>query len=369
MAVFDHNVSDYQEDVTLDYRYCNCTVIYIFEHNFVDTLHVKSDLLSETAREWQVLVGQYGGNITDGAVRHICIRTYIGTDSPTTYPTRDPTEDPSIDPTTDPTAPTPSPTTSTTDLPTDAPTDDPTPAPTSNPTTDPTTNPTHSPSEQPSTNSPTIEPTTNPTMQPTVNYEEDDTMDVLFSKFNPLTPSNGSIVTYLDILDAVCSFCLCLRVPITFDVPICFWYFSSNQMHFEMDIEVHSFPDEIANVFHCGSKTEAFPIVFVNGTGNRVLAVGIRASDISYRGHYSNVTIGVTNHIEIDISQGWFKVQVNGAIVIDRSKSQHSTTNNVSCYVSSPHWQSADSTVTNIRIYSGLDYGENDVFVLDVTCF
>ena len=61
-----------------------CAVICTLSCNSVD-MRAHSGSLGETRTEWQVLVGQYGPlfPMTDGVVRHICIRTYIATDSPT----------------------------------------------------------------------------------------------------------------------------------------------------------------------------------------------------------------------------------------------------------------------------------------------
>lgn len=171
-------------------------------------------------------------------------------------------------------------------------------------------------------------------------------------------PEQGEIITYIDIYDSVSTLYIHFTVILTNCIHC--------QMHFEMDIEVHSFPNSgWANIMHCGDSANSpisFPGVFIHsdaGTDGESLegfAITWNTVDNDYnKNHTDYLTIGESYHLDIDVTQGWMKFQLNGEIAYSEAKSRHFTPNNVPCWTSDPSWDAADVTVSNFRVYSGIN--------------
>jgi len=152
--------------------------------------------------------------------------------------------------------------------------------------------------------------------------------EVLYSNAGPIVPAKGSVLTHIDIGDT---------------------------MHFEMDVVIHSWPSNWFNIIHCGSvNSMRQPGVWIHGWS---------ASEIGFHVLWdpeSNVNTGGALELEetyrlvMDMSQGSFKVTVNGDVRWDRHDvGTHSNYDNVKCYVSDNWYNAADVTITNLLITDG----------------
>ena len=130
-------------------------------------------------------------------------------------------------------------------------------------------------------------------------------------------------------------------------------------------LNVLCFPHGPRNItrFHCGSTNEErVPGIWIHPTSGD--EGGVREG---FHVKFSNVedyndgpestaylTIGETYHIEIDITQSWFQLIVDGQVSYSAPKARHVTYENMKCYASDPWYPAADVTVSNIRIFTGI---------------
>lgn len=133
-------------------------------------------------------------------------------------------------------------------------------------------------------------------------------------------------------------------------------------MHFEMDIEVHSFPNNWSNILYCGTSEYGFPGIYIHpdsGTdGNSEEGFTIQWSTVDNeraRNHTDYINIGETYHLQIDVTQGWLKITLDDEVHYNAAKARHTTPDNVPCWMSSPWDDVANVTVSNLRVYSGID--------------
>ena len=140
----------------------------------------------------------------------------------------------------------------------------------------------------------------------------------------PLVPVYGKLVGYVDILDDV---------------------------HFEIDFTINSWPvGDWGSIFQCGTANEVrYPGLFIHpdsgvdgavweGLYIVVTGVGIMSDHLQ---------LDVNYHVEIDFTQSWWTVVVNGETIRDgESKSSHTVTQSMPCYSGFPHVGAADVTIT-----------------------
>jgi hypothetical protein len=128
-----------------------------------------------------------------------------------------------------------------------------------------------------------------------------------------------------------------------------------DEMHFELDVVVHSWPESTwENFFHCGSSNSIrYPGVWLHPSS---ASEGFRMHIPSEPGWVgAPLVLGDTYHIEMEYTQSWLSVTINGESVYDASKSSHTTYDSQPVYGSDPWYDAADVTVSNIVIWSGAD--------------
>jgi len=158
----------------------------------------------------------------------------------------------------------------------------------------------------------------------------------IFSKDGPFTPTKGSVMANIEI---------------------------SDEMHFEMDIVVHSLPDSgTESILHCGTKnhspSERFPAIFLyepsRATG---FNVRLTTSDTTCCGegptHSPALNLEQSYHLEVEFTQSWLSVKVDGESTYFEHHGTHAT-GQQPCYAGNPWIDAADVTISNLRILSGL---------------
>lgn len=151
-----------------------------------------------------------------------------------------------------------------------------------------------------------------------VRYQE------VYSRPEAFRPVKGSVLTYIDIVE---------------------------EMHFEMDIEVHSIGTGHENVLHCGSiLQERQPAIWIHpdqGFANRWFT-----AEGQTNANFQGIEAGQTYHLEFDMAPYTWKVTVDGV------ETPHSlnelgaplTYENLVCYASNPWNKAADATISNLFI-------------------
>jgi len=163
--------------------------------------------------------------------------------------------------------------------------------------------------------------------------------ETLFSESGPLTASQGTIITTVDIGD---------------------------QMHYEMDITVHSVQSSgWTSIFHCGNdEYTRMPAIYLDDTADNVdgtwegfyFAYTTATSDQwgLYDGRPGPVmdalVAGQTYHVQIDWTQSWIRIEVDGEAVWEVATSEHVTRQDLPCYLSNPWSTASDVSVTNLII-------------------
>ena len=171
------------------------------------------------------------------------------------------------------------------------------------------------------THSPTPKPTL-PTMPPV-------TMHPTFTEPGPLTPIDDHRIGYVDLTD---------------------------EMHFEMDINVNSFLNSTCNVIQLKwvFRVYIFPSSSQQGGAQQGFTVGYPTGTSSTWVNVGDALIAEqTYHLEVDVTQNWVRIQIDGKIETDSSKASHTTQEDVPLYVSYDHIP-CDVTVANILISSGI---------------
>jgi len=130
-----------------------------------------------------------------------------------------------------------------------------------------------------------------------------------------------------------------------------------DNMHFDMDVTINSLPSgDWASVFQCGtSNDDRYPGIFVNDNSGReghaqegfyvvVSGGGAHATGDA-------LAAGQTYHVDVDYTQNWWVVRVDGETVVSVSKSAHSTRDSVPCYVSANFLHgNADVLIENLVV-------------------
>ena len=162
-------------------------------------------------------------------------------------------------------------------------------------------------------------------------------VDEIFSKIEPFAPTKGSVIGNVMI---------------------------SDEMHFEMDIVVHSHPtDVVGGILHCGTKnhspSERYPAIFLYrpSTGNHGFNVRLTTSDTGCCGEGPNksspLNLEQSYHLEVEFTQSWLSVEVDGVSTYFEYHGTH-TTGVQPCYASAPWYAAADVTISNFRILAGV---------------
>jgi len=141
-----------------------------------------------------------------------------------------------------------------------------------------------------------------------------------------------------------------------------------DEMHFELDIEVHSLGSGgWHNILHstptggncCGAGTR-MPAIFMHSSnspsrGFYVMFGNSQNGDpwIWTHNEAGAVVAGGNYHVTIDVNQTWITVTVNGETVQDESKPSHPTYQGSKVYGSDPWYNAADATVTNLLVGNG----------------
>jgi len=149
---------------------------------------------------------------------------------------------------------------------------------------------------------------------------------VLYSHPEAFQPTKGSVLTHIDIGD---------------------------QMHLEMDIVIHSWPTDWANMFHCGTQNYYHPSFYLHPSS---VSNGFRLHTQQGRHFWSGdaLVLGDTYHVEADMGQGSFMLKVNGEVRFsDTGGSTHSASKNTACYASDPWWPTVDVTISNLIVADG----------------
>lgn len=129
-----------------------------------------------------------------------------------------------------------------------------------------------------------------------------------------------------------------------------------DEMHFELEVVVHSWPESTwENFFHCGSTNDIrspgiwlYPSSASDGFRMHIPELN---SDPGWVG--APLVLGDTYHIEIEYTQSWLSVTINGETVYDAAKLSHATYDSQPVYGSDPWYEAADVTVSNIVVWSG----------------
>ena len=130
-------------------------------------------------------------------------------------------------------------------------------------------------------------------------------------------------------------------------------------MHFEMDVQIKSFPDHDGwvSIFHCGQDDyQRFPGVWIHK--NAKIGFYIRFSDQDDwdrgTGTFDDLVANQWYHLEIDVTKTTFRVTVDGVVKYDERKSRHNVYDDMVCYLGDPWYDAADVEVKNLK-YDGTD--------------
>ena len=140
----------------------------------------------------------------------------------------------------------------------------------------------------------------------------------------------GSIIGYIDITD---------------------------QMHIELDIEIHSFPSHWGNIIHCTTDSDdsRLPGIWIHSTSETMgfYPTFSNDGDQDYGAFTEDsLEIGETYHLEMDITQSTHKVTVNGEVKAFDMVSRHQLYEDILCYASDPWYDAANVTISNLIIAS-----------------
>merc|ERR1719273_2183887 len=161
---------------------------------------------------------------------------------------------------------------------------------------------------------------------------DDGTGDVLYESIEPFQPRSNNLITYIDVTDS---------------------------MHFEMTVVIKSFPQEWANIFHCGSTDEVrMPSIYIHpnsgdpgATWEGFLVVWSTKDDWnSYISLGPALEVDRSYHLEFDVQQNRCRLKVNGQEVYRATKRSHEKLSTVPCYASNPWDTSADVIIQDVMI-------------------
>jgi len=159
--------------------------------------------------------------------------------------------------------------------------------------------------------------------------------EVVYSHPDPIQAVKGQVLTSIDIVE---------------------------EMHIEMDIEVHSVYGSYPNIFTCADTNDLkMPSISLHGSGYFAIRWGTADksdwnANVPGRGQ---IVAGETYHLELDMAPDSWTVTLDGVVVYDESGlGEPLTFENVPCYVSNPWFGEADVTVSNLFIGIPSEYQE-----------
>ena len=133
-------------------------------------------------------------------------------------------------------------------------------------------------------------------------------------------------------------------------------------MMYELDIRIDDLPSLWGNIFWCGNENQIrMPVIAMKNESGVVNGFHIKYSttdnwnDPDGVGSMGDIVIiGTTYHIQINVSQDWMTVQINGQNVHNASKSPHELLQNQTCGAPAS-WTTSKSyaTISNITISTG----------------
>jgi len=158
-----------------------------------------------------------------------------------------------------------------------------------------------------------------------------------FEVVGPFQPSQGNVLGQVDILDEV---------------------------HIEMDIVVHSWPsDDFASIIHatgtggsCCNPGDRMPGLWLHKTKSANNGIYI-SFDNDYVGNWRTwattaFAIGQVYHWEMDVTQNWMTVHVDGDLKYNDVNPTHPTFEGADLYGSDPWLEAADVTISNLTFTS-----------------
>jgi len=173
--------------------------------------------------------------------------------------------------------------------------------------------------------------------------------EVLWSEAGPITNELGKLLVSVDVGD---------------------------EMHFSMDVTINSFPSgDWASVLQCGTNNvDRWPGIFIHPSNGQFYFQVTGGTSAGSMGN--QVTTDKTYHLDVDYSQSWWTVRVDGETIRSATKSAHSTREAVPCYASSNFGhKNADVTIENLVIstdigcwFKGYECGGDQVCQDDGTC-
>lgn len=146
----------------------------------------------------------------------------------------------------------------------------------------------------------------------------------------PFNPTSDRIIGYVDILD---------------------------DMHFEMDFVIHSWPSGTwASVFKCGpgeDNRQRYPGLWLHRDREGLL-VQVMDEDAVVGGmRADSLALDTAHHVEVDFTQNWFTMVLNGETLYDDAKDfEHTVRHHVPCWASALWKDVADVTITNLVLSS-----------------
>lgn len=168
----------------------------------------------------------------------------------------------------------------------------------------------------------TTAPTTIPTTAPSAMMLQD--------VYLPLQPQWNKLLGYIDVL---------------------------NDMHFEIEFTIHSWPSDLGGIIQCGTTDEeGYPVLIVSSNANNGLYVMVSDPGTSNGGFMGEaLELNVTYHVEVNFTQSWLTVVMNGQTLFNDTKTAHSLHQAMPCYASNQFTSSitpADVTITNLSMWS-----------------
>jgi len=130
-----------------------------------------------------------------------------------------------------------------------------------------------------------------------------------------------------------------------------------DEMHIELDVEIHSFLNEYTSVFSCqrdDDRYKFYPGMWIHG-GKRSQGFWFgftteKGSNDGTPWTGSPLVVGEKYHVEMDITQGTRRVSVNGELMVDEEVARHPTWDTVRCWSGDKYHDPAAVTVSNFLI-------------------
>ena len=149
----------------------------------------------------------------------------------------------------------------------------------------------------------------------------------------PLVPVKDTIVGYVDVLD---------------------------HMHFEMELSIHSWPSSFDNIIDCGADNgDRYPSLYIHrdagkeGDAQQGLYVAVKDDGLNVARYFgAALELNRTYVVEVEFTQSWLTLVVDGETVWEGAKKAHLTSHTVPCYCSNPWNDAADVTITALSMES-----------------